>query len=143
MKKPSPATEEGPLPGLSETNYKVLAGVTAVGVLAPALLLAQAFIPADFGKKAPPKKGDKGAKPATSKTAPAKKPAAAKMELPKLALPKREKAPAKPKAPKASKASKASKAPKAPKTPPSTPGKTASPAQKLSLIHISEPTRPY
>ena len=94
MKKPSPATEEGPLPGLSETNYKVLAGVTAVGVLAPALLLAQAFIPADFGKKAPPKKGDKGAKPATSKAAPAKKPAAAKMELPKLALPKREKAPA-------------------------------------------------
>ena len=65
MKKPSPATEEGPLPGLSETNYKVLAGVTAVGVLAPALLLAQAFIPTDLGKKAPPKKGDKGAKPAT------------------------------------------------------------------------------
>ena len=38
MKKPSPALEVGPLPGLSETNYKVLAGVTALGVAAPALL---------------------------------------------------------------------------------------------------------
>ena len=32
MKKPSPALEAGPLPGLSQTNYNVLIGVTALGV---------------------------------------------------------------------------------------------------------------
>ena len=35
MKKPSPALEAGPLPGLSQTNYNVLIGVTALGVAAP------------------------------------------------------------------------------------------------------------
>ena len=42
MKKPSPALEAGPLPGLSQTNYNVLIGVTALGVAAPALLAATA-----------------------------------------------------------------------------------------------------
>ncbi|KAH8088628.1 hypothetical protein JL720_6574 [Aureococcus anophagefferens] len=46
MKKPSPATEAGPLPGLSENNYAVLAGVAATGLLAPALLFAPTLLPA-------------------------------------------------------------------------------------------------
>ena len=58
MKKPSPATDAGPLPGLSENNYAVLAGVAATGLLAPALLFAPALLPAP----APPAKGKTSAK---------------------------------------------------------------------------------
>ena len=53
MKKPSPATEEGPLPGLSETNYKVLAGVTALGVAAPALLFVSNVVLPEMTKCKP------------------------------------------------------------------------------------------
>ena len=110
MKKPGKPTEEGPLPGLSEENYAVLPAILGIGVISPILLVAQAFLPAPTA--APPKK--KGAK--TSAKAPSKKPAAAKMELPKMAmpsLPKREKKAPKPKAPPKPKAVKAPKAPKA------------------------------
>ncbi|KAH8058878.1 hypothetical protein JL721_9448 [Aureococcus anophagefferens] len=58
MKKPSPATEAGPLPGLSENNYAVLAGVAATGLLAPALLFAPTLLPAP----APAAKGKTSAK---------------------------------------------------------------------------------
>lgn len=51
MKKPSPPSEAGPLPGLSAANYKVLAGATALGVVAPALLFAQALVPASADRK--------------------------------------------------------------------------------------------
>ena len=57
MKKPSPALEAGPLPGLSQTNYNVLIGVTALGVSAPALLAATAVLPSMLPAKAPPTKG--------------------------------------------------------------------------------------
>ena len=57
MKKPSPALEAGPLPGLSQTNYNVLIGVTALGVSAPALLAATAVLPSMLPAKAPPAKG--------------------------------------------------------------------------------------
>ena len=57
MKKPSPALEAGPLPGLSQTNYNVLIGVTALGVAAPALLAATAVLPSMLPAKAPPTKG--------------------------------------------------------------------------------------
>ena len=95
MKKPGKPTEEGPLPGLSEENYAVLPAILGIGVISPILLVAQAFLPAPTA--APPKK--KGAK--ASAKAPTKKPAAAKMEPPKMAmpsLPKREKKAPKPKA---------------------------------------------
>jgi len=59
MKKPSPALEAGPLPGLSQTNYNVLIGVTALGVAAPALLAATAVLPSMLPAKAPPAKGGK------------------------------------------------------------------------------------
>ena len=56
MHRPSPALETGPLPGLSETNYKVLAGVTALGVAAPALLFVSNVVLPEMTKAKPPAK---------------------------------------------------------------------------------------
>jgi len=94
MKKPSPALESGPLPGLSQTNYNVLIGVTALGVSAPALLAATAVLPSLLPAKAPPAKG----KPTTQS---AKAPVgAAKFKfaeaLPTLPKPAAKKAPEEP-----------------------------------------------
>ena len=74
MKKPSPALEVGPLPGLSQTNYNVLIGVTALGVAAPALLFASNVVLPEMTKAKPPaKKPVAGAKaPAGAATADAK-----------------------------------------------------------------------
>ena len=67
------------LPGLSETNYKVLAGVTALGVAAPALLfVSNVVLPEVTKAKAPAKKPAAGAK------APASTKADAKFALPTL-----------------------------------------------------------
>ena len=54
MKKPSPALEAGPLPGLSQANYDVLIGVTALGVAAPALLFASNVVLPEMTKAKPP-----------------------------------------------------------------------------------------
>ena len=54
------------LPGLSETNYKVLAGVTALGVAAPALLFVSNVVLPEVTKAKPPAK-----KPAAGAKAPA------------------------------------------------------------------------
>mmetsp|Transcript_8209 Transcript_8209/g.23115 ORF Transcript_8209/g.23115 Transcript_8209/m.23115 type:complete len:215 (-) Transcript_8209:20-664(-) len=97
MKKPSPALEAGPLPGLSQTNYNVLIGVTALGVSAPALLAATAVLPSMLPAKAPPTKGKP---PAQAAKAPV---GAAKFKfaeaLPTLPKPAAKKAPAPKKAP--------------------------------------------
>ena len=80
MKKPSPALETGPLPGLSETNYKVLAGVTALGVAAPALLFVSNVVLPEMTKAKPPAK-----KPVAGAKAPAGAAKAdAKFSLPTL-----------------------------------------------------------
>ena len=50
---PAQALETGPLPGLSETNYKVLAGVTALGVAAPALLFVSNVVLPEMTKCKP------------------------------------------------------------------------------------------
>ena len=78
MKKPSPALEAGPLPGLSQTNYDVLIGVTALGVAAPALLFASNVVLPEMTKAKPPAK-----KPVAGAKAPA---GAAKADA-KFALP--------------------------------------------------------
>ena len=136
MKKPGKPTEEGPLPGLSEENYAVLPAILGIGVISPILLVAQAFLPAPTA--APPKK--KGAK--ASAKAPTKKPAAAKMELPKMAmpsLPKREKKAPKPKAPPKPKAVKAPKAPKAAPAPAPEPAPAPAPAPAPGERNASPP----
>lgn len=81
MKKPSPALDEGPLPGLSGTNYKVLAGITALGLAAPALLFAVPMVTEAL--KPPPPTCDAKGKPAGCVKAPEKKSKTAKMTLPK------------------------------------------------------------
>ena len=79
MHRPSPALETGPLPGLSETNYKVLAGVTALGVAAPALLFVSNVVLPEMTKSKPPAK-----KPVAGAKAPAGAKADAKFALPTL-----------------------------------------------------------
>ena len=67
------------LPGLTETNYKVLAGVTALGVAAPALLFVSNVVLPEMTKAKPPAK-----KPAAGAKAPAGAKADAKFALPTL-----------------------------------------------------------
>jgi len=89
MKKPSPALEQGPLPGLSETNYKVLAGIAALGFGAPALLFVANVVVPGMAKPEPPAKK----KPAAGQAAPAAAKADAKFALPTLPKSKSKTAP--------------------------------------------------
>ena len=91
MKKPSPALEQGPLPGLSETNYKVLAGIAALGFGAPALLFVANVVVPGMEAKNPPKPPAK--KPAAGQAAPAAAKADANFALPTLPKSKSKTAP--------------------------------------------------